>query len=337
VKRSASPQTTARESLSAKYFEALQPFLNQAQNGAQHPSPQPQMPNPPSHENGALGNEQDGKTSSPAPVAQTTTTSESPVNAPYVAVDHVISDIEKVQPLSPAGCHYLDFLRLLDSELQPKAYFEIGTNTGMSVRQFSCKAVCVDPDFCLETAVMGKRPALHLLQMTSDVFFAEHDLLNLLGQAPDICFLDGMHRAEYLLNDFKNTEKLCNPSSIILLHDCLPTNERMTLRFPQQGDESEGLWRDAWTGDVWKLLPILKEYRPDLNIFVFDCFPTGLVAVTNLSPESSVLAENHKEILKLIRTASLKDFTIKRLWKEFPIISSHSLLANPGDLTLFLK
>ena len=46
-------------------------------------------------------------------------------------------------------------------------------------------------------------------------------------KGPDIAFLDGMHRAEYLLRDFMNTERFSHERTLILLHDCLPVNARM--------------------------------------------------------------------------------------------------------------
>jgi len=54
-----------------------------------------------------------------------------------------------------------------------------------------------------------------------------------------------------------------------------------------------GRW---WTGDVWKVLPVLKQYRKDLSITLLDCAPTGLVLVSNLNPESTVLADAYNDI-----------------------------------------
>jgi hypothetical protein len=53
-----------------------------------------------------------------------------------------------------------------------------------------------------------------------------------------------------------------------------------------------------WAGDVWKVLAILRRYRPDLTITTFDAAPTGLVAVSNLDPESTVLAEHYTALVE---------------------------------------
>jgi hypothetical protein len=68
----------------------------------------------------------------------------------------------------------------------------------------------------------------------------------------------------------------------------LPFNNAITGRVQTPG---------AWTGDVWKVLPILKKFRPDLKVALFDCPPTGLVACTNLDPNSTVLTEAYDQII----------------------------------------
>ena len=52
-----------------------------------------------------------------------------------------------------------------------------------------------------------------------------------------------------------------------------------------------------WTGDVWKIVLILKRYRPDLSLFNLDGCLTGLLCVTNLDPNSTVLQDNYQKII----------------------------------------
>jgi hypothetical protein len=238
--------------------------------------------------------------------------------------------------LIPSGVLYTEFFKFVDNQLRPRSYFEIGTHRGRSVQAFSCSAVCVDPHCVLERDVLTGRSQTHFYQMSSDTFFAEHDLRGIFKSGPDICFLDGMHRSEYLLRDFMNTERLCHRGSLIFMHDCLPVNARMALRTHEPGNASEGSWQHAWTGDVWKIVPLLKLHRPDLKMFILDCAPTGLVAVANLDPASTALADNYGSLLDELRELDLSTYSFRRLWSDLPVISSRSLVDHPEDLTLFL-
>ena len=186
------------------------------------------------------------------------------------------------------GVSYLDFLEMISNALRPRSYFEIGTETGLTVSKFVCDAVCVDVNFQLRTDVFCSRNRLSFFQMTSDQFFAEVNLRSIFPSGVDVAFLDGMHRFEYMLRDFMNTEKACHARSVILMHDCLPYTPIMAERFPGVR---------CWTGDVWKFLPILKKYRPDLRVTVFDCPPTGLVACTQLDPYSDLLEKHTTKFL----------------------------------------
>jgi hypothetical protein len=85
------------------------------------------------------------------------------------------------------------------------------------------------------------------------------------------------------------------------------------------------------------MVPILRKHRPELKIFILDCAPTGLVAVTNLEPSSGTLADSYNSILDELRDLDLSSYTIERLWEEVPIVSSESLMRHPEDLALFLN
>jgi hypothetical protein len=180
------------------------------------------------------------------------------------------------------------FIKFLAREIAPSSYLEIGTRAGESLEKTDCDAICVDPDFVLKPDVMKKRRRAFFFQMTSDEFFASNDLKQFFPKGVDLAFLDGMHHFEFLLRDFINTEKSSRQDSVILMRDCLPGNANITNRIRKPG---------PWAGDVWKMLPILKRYRPDLKVVMFDCPPTGLVACTNLNPESSILPEAYDQIV----------------------------------------
>ncbi len=235
--------------------------------------------------------------------------------------------------LSLSGVVYIQFLQALHAHLTPRSYLEVGTSKGMSLAIACCDTIAVDPQFQIEVTATGNRTRTLLFQMTSDDFFATQNVPALLGRPVDMAFLDGMHRFEYLLRDFIGAEAACHPRSLILLHDCVPSNTRMALRQPRLGDSSEGDTAGWWTGDVWKLLPILREYRPDLRIHVLDCPPTGLVAITRLDPASSVLADRYYEIVDQHAASILDDDRLRAFWDKLELTASRPLCEEPDRLT----
>jgi hypothetical protein len=223
------------------------------------------------------------------------------------------------------GIHYFDFFELLNLHAEPRTYFEIGTNTGNSIEKFTCDVVCVDPKFLIERNVFGLRRRSFFFQMTSDNFFRSETLSTYFSNGPDIAFLDGMHLFEFLLKDFINTEKACHKRSVVLMHDCLPLSSRMAERGYRGGSVEEGTYQWAWTGDVWKMLPILKRYRPDLHVRLVDCPPTGVVAISNLNPTSTVLSDNFESILAEYAKQDLDHEQLVGLRTMFPMVDSRML------------
>src|SRR6185312_8777541 len=181
-----------------------------------------------------------------------------------------------------AGCTYTEFIFRLHQYLRPKTYLEIGTLTGSTLGLSNSRSIAVDTEFRIERNIVGNKSVCLLFQMTSDNFFAQHNPQSLLGSPIDLAFLDGMHWFEFLLRDFMNTEAHCRNNSIILLHDCLPTDSYVGRRNPADASLSHlTSHQEWWAGDSWKAVVLIKKYRPDLEVYCFDASPTGLVAITN--------------------------------------------------------
>jgi len=231
------------------------------------------------------------------------------------------------------GIYYLDFMALLDRELRPRSYFEIGTSAGLSLNCFTCDAVCVDPEYQIASRVWQRRRRTLMFQSTSDDFFAEENLNTYFPTGPDIVFLDGLHRAECLLRDFINTERSVHRRTLMLLHDCLPLNPRMAERKARQGNESEGAYKDAWTGDVWRVLFALQSHRPDLRVRFLDCPPTGLVAISGLNPSSTTLQDRYYTAVEQMMNLELDAGGMSALWGMHPFLDTVALAAAPEDLT----
>lgn len=209
------------------------------------------------------------------------------------------------------GQSYYDVLRRLHQTMLFDCYFEIGSHEGDSLALSHSRSVAVDPFFRAEKNVLGVKPQLMMFQCGSDEFFAS-DFLKRNDMTIAFGFLDGMHWFEYLLRDFINSERNARASSVIALHDCCPMNHQMTTR-----DVASIRPGKAWTGDVWKLIPILRQYRPDLDLTVLDCWPTGLVLVTGLDPGNDVLSRQYEQIVSEWGQVTLADYGVGRLLGQF--------------------
>jgi hypothetical protein len=184
------------------------------------------------------------------------------------------------------GPDYLAWLAHFHALRRPRVYLEIGVATGrtLALAQAPTCAIGVDPAPIIQA---GFTAETHLYCETSDSFFRANRLARLLGGDPvGLGFIDGLHHFEQVLRDFIGLETNAAPDSLILLHDTIPLDERTqnrvaTTRF--------------YTGDVWKIVPCLKRYRPDLRLVTIPAAPTGLTVIAGLDPASPVLADRYDE------------------------------------------
>jgi glycosyltransferase involved in cell wall biosynthesis len=176
---------------------------------------------------------------------------------------------------------YLDILDRLHRELRPTRYLEIGVRHGRSLALALGDATGVDP----EPDIQCELPATTtIVPLASDDFFAQ----TLGGPAPDFCFIDGLHHFEYALRDFMNIEQRAAPGAVVVIDDVFPSH-------PSQA-ERERRTR-VWTGDIWRLVEILREYRPDLFLLPLDAAPAGLLLIAGLDSSNRVLRENYDTIV----------------------------------------
>ena len=196
---------------------------------------------------------------------------------------------ELLAAMSLPGPHYTRLLSALHRALAPRTYLEIGVATGTSLGLVlpSTRAVGIDPEPRLPAP---PAPNVRLYAMTSDDYFATRDpRADLDGVPVDLAFIDGAHLFDQALRDFINVERYVTPRSTVLLHDTYPLDGFTSLRSRQS---------PFWSGDVWRLVLILKKYRPGLVIANVAAAPTGLCVIRNLDPASSVLADGFDAIVE---------------------------------------
>lgn len=176
---------------------------------------------------------------------------------------------------------YLSVLERLHRELEPRFYLEIGVRFGASLRLAQSLALGVDPEPELKHVLP---PTTSVIAATSDAFFASPPK----GLSTDLAFIDGMHLFEFALRDFVNVEACAAPGAVIVIDDVLPNH-------PSQADRERHT--RVWTGDVWRVHAALKRYRPDLQLWLLDTHPTGLLLVANLDGANTEISEHFDAIV----------------------------------------
>jgi hypothetical protein len=174
---------------------------------------------------------------------------------------------------------YYELLAAAHELLRPRRYVEIGVHTGRSLALAGAEVEVIGVDPALPGSLeVVPGPLVRLVPTTSDEFFLDPALAGPI----DLAFVDGLHLAEQALRDIANLEPLMAPDGVILVHDCVPidaetaTRERTTI---------------VWSGDVWKVVPILRAARPDLALTVLDAAPTGVAVITGFRPGAAFAAE----------------------------------------------
>jgi len=191
--------------------------------------------------------------------------------------------------LTFSGPPYLDLLAAIHAHLRPRTYVEIGVADGASIALAlpGTRAIGVDP---APRIAKPLGPYVSIRAMKSDDYFAAHDVAGDLGGLPiDLAFIDGMHQFEFALRDFINIERHCAPRSTILIHDVYPVT-----RLSAEREQHTGFW----SGDIWRLVLILRKHRPDLSLNVIATGPTGLAVVRRLDRGSTVLSERYEDIVR---------------------------------------
>jgi predicted O-methyltransferase YrrM len=210
---------------------------------------------------------------------------------------HHIEFAESSHPPPTPG--YRAVLRLLHVMLRPASYIEIGVASGATLALASprTRSIGIDP----QPMPTANQPAnARLFEMTSDEFFACHDLTSIVGSDHfDLAFIDGLHLFDQVLRDFASLEHYASKSSIILIHDCLP-RDRITSERKRT--------TTFWTGDVWKSTLCLRELRHDLHIQIIPARPSGLCVISNLDRASETITQHYDDCVSKYLDLTFDDY-----------------------------
>ena len=211
------------------------------------------------------------------------------------------------------GDGYYELLDRLHELIRPRSYLEIGMGDGssMALARPGTRAVGIDPVPTLQTPISAE---CHVLPQRSEDFFARADLKRIIPDgSPDFVFIDGLHTFAAVLDDFIGVERISSPRTVVAIHDTIPLDE--STQRPERVHA-------FYTGDVWKLLPVLWDLRPDLSVTTVRTSPSGLTLVTGLDSSNRVLSTRRGQILTeygrlpFSMAATVRGSTLPDQWDE---------------------
>ena len=216
-----------------------------------------------------------------------------------------------------AELSYQEFLGRLHVMLRPATYLEIGVGGGHSLALAQARSIGIDPQFAITAPIAGN---VSLFRTTSDEYFARPEPLAPFSGAPvDLAFLDGRPLIEFALRDFIHVERASRPSSVVVVNGVFPRTAEAAAR---SGSGPVG------PGDVYKIVEVLRQYRPDLTLSLVEVEPAGLLAVTGLDPHSPVLTDRYDEIIEKYVVPDPQEVPPAILGRE-GTVDAESLLALP--------
>lgn len=144
-----------------------------------------------------------------------------------------------------------------------KDYLEVGVQTGITFNAIELPhRDAVDPNFLFETSEHATNN-VRFFSMTSDEFFTRQ-----CDKTYDLIFLDGLHTFTQCLRDFCAALQVLNEGGVIVIDDTVPMDFFSSL--PTQdlaisARKEHGLEGRAWTGDVFKVIPTIHNFFPNLQ------------------------------------------------------------------------
>jgi len=191
---------------------------------------------------------------------------------------------------------YLTVLKALHERIKPALYVEIGVRRGDSLALANCPTLAIDPAPDIDP---DEYRDVELFRMPSDHFFEWYWPLQSDRRPMDFAFIDGMHLFEFVLRDFMNLEARSSQNTVVVVDDVFPNHIAQATRTRTT---------QVWTGDVWKFLICLREYRPDLALTMLDTHPTGLLVVSGLNKNNRILVDQYNPIVRKYMDLSLEDY-----------------------------
>lgn len=154
--------------------------------------------------------------------------------------------------------------RLADQLGDVRAYLEVGVARGFTLEAVNVPdrtGVDPRPKFSLEHLPYG----ISVFVGTSDDFFATLDADVTFG----LVFLDGLHTYQQTYRDLIHSLRHTGPAGVVMIDDVVPSDEVSAM--PDQEEsyaerKRRGLASWPWHGDVFRMMPVLRDHHPELEV-----------------------------------------------------------------------
>lgn len=198
-----------------------------------------------------------------------------------------------------------DTLNLLLSSLNRETtYLEIGTRKP----EHNFNKINALVKYSVDPGVEYKKNPVDF-KMTSDMFFENLDGKKILSERIkfDVIYIDGLHLAEQVDRDIKNSLRYLKEDGFIVLHDCNPPTEWHARENYKYGYSPAG---GVWNGTTWKAFVKWRANESVSTCCVDTDWGMGIISKKlNFGPilkttesfyEFESLNKNRKEYLNLI-------------------------------------
>lgn len=177
------------------------------------------------------------------------------------------------------------FLARLHEALAPvEIYLEVGVAGGASLALAENAGVAYGVDPTPDVHGHNVRPNQRVIADTSDAWLG---CTSCERPTVDFGLIDGSHLMEDALRDFIYIERHSRPTSVVVIPGVLPYSQDVAWRTAPPG---------PWSGDVFKLMAVLAEHRPDLTQHLVQVSPAGALVVTGLDSRNVVLEKRYDKI-----------------------------------------
>lgn len=169
-----------------------------------------------------------------------------------------------------------DFINEIIIDNGFSSYLEIGCNNDTCYSQISAN---------IKTGVDPYKGGN--VRCTSDDFFTFNT------QIYDVIFINGLHIFDQVMRDIDNSLTFLSSGGIVLIHDCLPSNETMQM-VPLSAARAQDNFTGGWTGDVWKALVEIRQ-RIDIDVITVNAF-CGIGAIRKRANSNTLSATNSESL-----------------------------------------